>query len=238
MTSIFLSHNSEDKEFVRDLHKLLLDNGIESWIDEAEIKIGDSLLQKISEGIKKADFVAIILSPKSIDSPWVERELEMAMQQEIERKEKKVLPLIIEDCELPEYLKIKKYGDFRTPQNSLKAINELLQILKKGKGKKTKVLIEEKKIPLTKKQMKIALKRDFNEFKKIYDIAIAPKYAGGMAVSQSRGIRIAELFSQKDRNTFTEFKKIYDIAIAPKYAGGMGLDQTRAIELALKQISN
>ncbi len=228
MASIFLSHSSEDKEFVRDLHKILVDNGINSWIDEAEIKIGDSLLNKISEGIKKADYVAIILSPKSIKSSWVEKELEMAMHQEIERKGIKVLPLIIEDCDVPEYLKIKKYGDFRTPQSSLKSINELLNMLKEKQNEL--ISNNNNKIPQKKE-------KDFGKFKEIYNIAITPTYAGGMGLLKDSALYISEMFSQRSPNIFRKFKEIYDIAIAPTYAGGMGLDSMNAIKIALKQIA-
>jgi hypothetical protein len=51
MPSIFLSHSSRDKFFVRELAKKLQDAGVEVWIDEAELKIGDSLTQKIGRAI-------------------------------------------------------------------------------------------------------------------------------------------------------------------------------------------
>ena len=136
MKSIFLSHSSEDKEFVRELHKNLSKNGINSWIDEAEIKMGDSLIQKIGEGIEKADYVAIILSPKSIKSNWCQKELEIAITKEIKHGRTSVIPILIEDCKIPPFLEGKKYGDFRTSGKSLKGLMELLSILTSGSPKK------------------------------------------------------------------------------------------------------
>ncbi|MCG9963222.1 toll/interleukin-1 receptor domain-containing protein [Shewanella cutis] len=46
--SVFLSHNHKDKAFVRKLARDIDAHGIKVWIDEAEMKIGDSLVQKIS----------------------------------------------------------------------------------------------------------------------------------------------------------------------------------------------
>lgn len=236
MVSIFLSHSSEDKEIVRELHKIFSSNGIESWIDEAEIKIGDSLLTKITEGIKKADFVAIILSPQSINSPWVEKELEMAMRQEIERRETKVLPLIIEDCEIPEYLKIKKYGDFRTVQSSIKAINELLQILKNEK-KEVELKSPKQQTVLTKKQMKtLPPERDFKKLKEIFDVCIKPSYSGGMGIGNNDAMEIAKIFSKRDPRLFEKFKEIYNTGTAPIYSGGMGLYHQAALKLAIEQV--
>ena len=47
MSSIFLSHNSVDKPFVRKLANDLRRRGHYAWVDEAEIKVGDSLIDKI-----------------------------------------------------------------------------------------------------------------------------------------------------------------------------------------------
>ena len=53
-TSIFLSHNSQDKPFVRELARDLEAHGIRVWLDEAEINVVDSLIEKFSEGIDGA----------------------------------------------------------------------------------------------------------------------------------------------------------------------------------------
>jgi hypothetical protein len=60
---VFLSHNWADKDFVRRLAGDLVAAGARVWIDEAEIKVGDSLIEKIRAGIDSMDYVAAILSP-------------------------------------------------------------------------------------------------------------------------------------------------------------------------------
>lgn len=82
------------------------------WIDEAEINIGDSLIEKIREGLDQVDYVAAILSSASINSSWVTRELDIASNREIEEGRVVVLPLLVEKVELPGFLKGKFYGDF------------------------------------------------------------------------------------------------------------------------------
>ena len=112
MSKIFLSHTSDDKPFVRKLAGDLRRYNHTVWIDEAEINIGDSLISKIREGLDSVDFVAVVLSKKSIESPWVQKEIEIASTREIDEKKVVVLPLLIEDVELPGFLKGKFYGDF------------------------------------------------------------------------------------------------------------------------------
>ncbi|MBW3807161.1 toll/interleukin-1 receptor domain-containing protein [Aeromonas jandaei] len=109
---IFLSHTSEDKPFVRKLKNDLEAHGVKRvWIDEAEIHIGDSLIKKIEEGITKTKYIGAVLSPRSIKSRWVQKELEIAMTREIGSGEVVVLPLVMEDCELPPFLQGKLYAD-------------------------------------------------------------------------------------------------------------------------------
>ena len=62
MSSIFLSHNSVDKPFVRKLANDLRRGGHYAWVDEAEIKVGDSLIDKIEEGIDNTDFFGVTIS--------------------------------------------------------------------------------------------------------------------------------------------------------------------------------
>lgn len=109
--SVFLSHNHKDKDFVRRLAIDIESHGIRVWLDEAEMKIGDSLVQKIREGIDNVNFFAVILSSNSVKAPWVENELDVAMNYQIAGKIK-ILPIILEEVELPSFLIGKLYSNF------------------------------------------------------------------------------------------------------------------------------
>lgn len=129
MPSVFLSHSSKDKFFARKLAETLTENGIDVWIDEAELRVGDSLVGKISAAIEKADYVAAILSPRSVRSSWVQQELRLAMTQEIGGREIKVLPILIESCEIPAFLADKLYADFSDPDDFDGPLEKLLHAL-------------------------------------------------------------------------------------------------------------
>lgn len=127
MTSVFLSHNSKDKPFVRRLASDLDAHGVKCWIDEAEIKVGDSLIEKIRHGLDSMSYVAIILSPDSINSRWVQKEVDVAMNQEILGKQVKVLPLLYRECELPGFLLGKKYADFTKDESYEVALEDFVR---------------------------------------------------------------------------------------------------------------
>jgi len=129
MTSIFLSHSSRDKFFVRKLAERLKSVGIRVWLDEAEINIGDSLTEKIGHAITEMDFVGVVLSNNSVNSEWVQRELQIAIQRELATKRVVVLPLLLDPVEIPHFLKEKLYADFTTPERFEETFPKLLKAL-------------------------------------------------------------------------------------------------------------
>ena len=74
----FISHASEDKErFVIEFATRLRSAGVDAWVDEWEIRAGDSLVDKVfAHGIEKADIFIVVLSTTSIVKPWVREELD------------------------------------------------------------------------------------------------------------------------------------------------------------------
>ncbi|SER18904.1 toll/interleukin-1 receptor domain-containing protein [Giesbergeria anulus] len=123
--SVFLSHNHRDKEFVRKLAADLDAHGVKYWLDEAEMKIGDSLIQKIRQGIESVDYFAVILSPNSVEAPWVVNELDVAMNNQINGRSIKVLPIMLKECDPPGFLIGKLYADFKAEnlyEESFKAL--------------------------------------------------------------------------------------------------------------------
>jgi len=130
MISVFLSHSASDKEHARKIAADLRLYGVRVWLDEAELKIGDSLIHKLSQAVYEADFVAAIITRHSITSTWVQAELQWAMNREIEGRRVKVLPLLFDaDCVLPAYFAGKLYGDFTKPLAYQTSLQILLRTL-------------------------------------------------------------------------------------------------------------
>lgn len=127
--SIFLSHSHKDKPFVRRLADDLKRRGVRVWVDEAEMLIGDSLISKIGDAIDSMDFVGAVLSEHSVMSAWVTRELEIALNHEIAGRRVKVLPLIVDRCEIPPFLAGKVYGDFRDESRYKDTVDLLMRRL-------------------------------------------------------------------------------------------------------------
>lgn len=110
---VFISYSSKDRPFAEQIAQDLIHRGVKVWIDTLEMQVGDSLNKKIQTGILSSGWLAIILSPHSVSSPWVEKELSAALELELEKRSVFVLPLLYKDCVIPLFLREKIYADFR-----------------------------------------------------------------------------------------------------------------------------
>jgi hypothetical protein len=73
---VFLSHATEDKADVAvPLADALERAGIRVWVDDRQLRIGDSIREKIDEGLSRSRYGAVILSPNFVAKPWPRREL-------------------------------------------------------------------------------------------------------------------------------------------------------------------
>lgn len=125
---VFLSHSSKDKPFIRQLAADLSKENILVWLDEQQINVGDSINDKVSQGLAESDYFILAMSDNSVESEWVKRELNSALISEIEAKKVKILPIKLSDCDLPQLIKDKKYADFT---KSYKAgLTELIKAIK------------------------------------------------------------------------------------------------------------
>jgi hypothetical protein len=108
----FLSHSSTDKPFVRQLATDLAANDVEVWLDEHHIKVGDSIPEKIAQGLAASDYFLIAISEASVASEWVKKELNNALMNEVERRRVHVLPIRLDGAKMPQIISDKRYADF------------------------------------------------------------------------------------------------------------------------------
>lgn len=130
LPQVFLCHSHADREFVAKLAIDLTLRHVPVWYDEWELKVGDSLRDRIQRGLTTSGYLAIILSPDSVGSKWVSVELNAALAREMEEDKVYVLPVLIGDCEIPPFLRDKLYADFRLDYDAgLQALMRRLQVL-------------------------------------------------------------------------------------------------------------
>ena len=95
MSGIFISHAADDDDFVADLRKRLEALGLAVWVDSRQLRGGDRLAPEIEAAIADAQQVLVVLSPATVNSPWVVREIRAALQVQRERGDDyRVIPLL------------------------------------------------------------------------------------------------------------------------------------------------
>ena len=95
------------------------------WLDQKDIFIGQPILDRIRDGVtKESDYVLIILSKYSTVSEWCKLELRMAYEKELTTKRVVVLPIRIDNAEVPIEVKTKKY--FQLEINDKDSVNALI----------------------------------------------------------------------------------------------------------------
>jgi hypothetical protein len=153
--SCFISYSTKDQEFAERLHADLQAKGVRCWFAPHDMKGGRKLYEQIDAAIHFHDRVLLILSPDSINSEWVKREIDKALKRQGQEKRDILFPIRLvkyEQLQSWEYLdtttgkniadEIRSYfiPDFSNWQDSdsyQKSFNRLLQDLKGDRSKAT-----------------------------------------------------------------------------------------------------
>lgn len=120
---LFISYSHEDAEKVRKFAFLLSLYGFDLWMDEKILKKGDYYTTKIFNGIHDSDIYLVFLSQASLGSNWVDAEIDFALKEKIERKKLTIIPVLLEDVDVPVAL---SNIDFLDARFSLKEAAEQL----------------------------------------------------------------------------------------------------------------
>ena len=96
LKDVFICHASEDKpEIIKPLVAAFKREDISYWYDEAEIKWGDSITEKVNEGLKISRYVVVVISKSFLSKNWPKRELNSALNIEASTGKVRVLPLVV-----------------------------------------------------------------------------------------------------------------------------------------------
>jgi V8-like Glu-specific endopeptidase len=116
---VFLCHSSGDKERVRQLHERLTADGVRCWFDEEDLLPGQDWESEIGRAIRRCRFVLACISNSSISKRgFVQKELRLALDVADEQPLEStfLIPVRLEECELPERLKRWQAADLFKPE--------------------------------------------------------------------------------------------------------------------------
>lgn len=138
--SCFISYASKDHEFAERLHADLQNRSVRCWFAPEDLKIGERIRIGIDQSIKKHDKLLLVLSQDSVESEWVEQEVETALSRERSEKRLVLFPIRLDDSVMkvdtgwPALIRnTRNIGDFRNWKDHdiyLRSFGRLLRDLK------------------------------------------------------------------------------------------------------------
>lgn len=108
---VFLSHASADKPLARRIKERLSAFHIDVWLDEAEIRVGESIPGKVDEGMSASVALCLLVSKHSFESKWVTREFN-AFIHRMMNDNVVILPCRVDGSPMPTLIRDIKYADF------------------------------------------------------------------------------------------------------------------------------
>jgi hypothetical protein len=98
---VFISHSDRDRQFVSDLVEILRRHGIPVWYSRTNLVGARQWHDEIGAALRRCDWFIIVLSPESVKSMWVKRELFFALRQK--RLDDKIIPMLYQPCDYEEF---------------------------------------------------------------------------------------------------------------------------------------
>jgi TIR domain len=109
---VFVSYSHEDQAWVQTLVENLHRQGVDVFYDEWDIAPGDVFVHRLEEGILAAASGILIVSPDSMRSPWVREEYAAMLARAVAGRQR-LIPVLLDDVELPPFLATRVWVDFR-----------------------------------------------------------------------------------------------------------------------------
>ena len=104
---VFISYSRDDTEWIRLFADALRRQHVEVWLDQWEIKPGESVQDALEAGLRQSDAIVVVVSRSNVRNPNVLFELGVALGMG-----KRLIPIVSEDLEtslIPFDLRTRRY---------------------------------------------------------------------------------------------------------------------------------
>lgn len=131
---VFLSYEHNDISLAKKIESVLKNAGFQVWNSETEILPGDNFAEKISEALKASDAMVVLLTQESLNSKWIQWEIEYALSNKSYNK--RVIPVLVGSEEsvslesIPWILRKLQMIRLSKPEHAEKEINQITEALK------------------------------------------------------------------------------------------------------------
>src|SRR5215213_4606109 len=110
---VYLSYSSRDSKVILPLAERLRKDGIRVWFDQWEIRPGDNIHVKIEEGLDACRVLVLCMSAQAFQADWPKLEAGTFRFRDPLNRERRFVPLLLDDAQLPGSLRQIRYIDWR-----------------------------------------------------------------------------------------------------------------------------
>src|SRR5205807_6274097 len=135
--SCFISYSSKNEDFSKRLYADLQTEHVRCWFAPEDLKIGEKFRSRIDEAIRLHDKLLLVLSENSVNSPWVETEVESAFEKERQQKRLVLFPIRLDNAVMEtrqawaaDIRRTRHIGDFRQWQDDTAYQGALQRLLR------------------------------------------------------------------------------------------------------------
>ncbi|MEL6404987.1 MAG: TIR domain-containing protein [Chloroflexota bacterium] len=183
---IFISHATDDDIFVDRLAEELAIAGFRTWVDHQDMPPGSKWVTHLEKALSESEVMILVCSNTSMQSTYVTSEWHAFFDMK-----KMIIPIVIDDCEMPPFLRTLHLVNFRNDRRWDKNVQSVVNILTTQLGKTLDARSVKPKPSGTGylNPAKVAVKKDANQDGDIeqmrHDVgvmleAIAPTYRAEM----------------------------------------------------------
>ena len=110
--TIFINFLHCDKAFADKLVILVSQRNLDCCIEHCEFSEGESLIKKIEAADDGTSAILVVLSKESAASAWCKEGLSAGLMRELDDKRAVIIPVLLEDCEIPGFAQGRQIADF------------------------------------------------------------------------------------------------------------------------------
>lgn len=146
---VFISYNQSDKEWVLYLAKRLKRRKFKVFLDEWGIRVGESIPAGVRRGLRESRYIILIMTPEWVNSEWCQLETDTVVVFDPSARRRRIIPILLKDCEIPDDIVRLKYIDFRNSTLFEENFDLLVKNLKnKSFGELLEKIVEKQRIAI------------------------------------------------------------------------------------------
>lgn len=121
---VFISYSTKDQAAKDELVGLFKKEGITYFLDENDLKVGENIDENLEEALRNTRFTVLLVSEKSLLSPWVSKEFLFRMMQEKFHNTNTLLPILLDDKVFEEGFEFDIYDAIKAKQHKQKELRK------------------------------------------------------------------------------------------------------------------